>query len=438
MILILGGGLTGLTAAYELEKKKVNYLIIEKEDTLGGLCRSQKERGFVFDYTGHFFHFPSQQKKIKNFVFELLNNKILKIHRNSKIYTQYSQTDNNLLPYPFQANIKFLYPEVRKECLKELLKSNLQYHKSPKNFKEFVVNDFGYAMYKYFFEPYNYKLWKEKLENLDISWAKKFVPLPNIEEIFNNVIKEKIEEYGYNVYFYYPKEGGIQEFIDAIVEKLDKSRIITSAEVVKIDCKKKTVSFVSKNGLKKIVYDKLITTIPLVEFIKISNFSKNIKDIIKKFNYRSVLCFNIALKKPVLEGIHWIYFPDKKQIFYRIGFYHNISSKLVPYNCGSLYVEVSLKENERFSEERIYSRVIKDLINARMISQPSEILFYKPLMIKYGYVVYNFERTKFLPKVLQFLEKNNIYSIGRYGGWKYSYMTENINDAIETVKRIFR
>jgi protoporphyrinogen oxidase len=132
MILILGGGLTGLTVAYELEKKKIDYLVIEKEDELGGLCRTQKEKGFIFDYTGHFFHFSSKQKKIQRFVFELLNNKFLKIHRNSKIYTKYSQKDNKLLPYPFQANIKFLHPHIRKECLKELLKSNLQ-HKSPKN-----------------------------------------------------------------------------------------------------------------------------------------------------------------------------------------------------------------------------------------------------------------------------------------------------------------
>jgi hypothetical protein len=140
----------------------------------------------------------------------------------------------------------------------------------------------------------------------------------------------------------------------------------------------------------------------------------------------------------VLKGVHWIYFPDKEQIFYRIGFYHNISSKLVPYNCGSLYVEVSLKEDDKFSIESIFNRVVKDLINTKIISQSSEILFYKPLIIKYGYVVYNFERVKLLPEVLQFLEKNNIYSIGRYGAWKYSYMTENINDAIETVKKIFK
>ncbi len=437
MILILGGGLTGLTVAYELEKKKIDYLVIEKEDELGGLCRSQKEKGFIFDYTGHFFHFSSKQKKFQRFVFELLNNKFLKIHRNSKIYTKYSQKDNKLLPYPFQANIKFLHSDIRKECLKELLRSNLQ-HKSAKNFKEFVVNNFGFAIYKYFFEPYNYKLWKEKLENLDISWAKNFVPLPNTEEIFNNVVEEKIKDYGYNVYFYYPKDGGIQEFIDAIVAKLNKSKIITSAEVVKIDYRTKTVNFISKNGLEKITYDKLITTIPLLEFIRISNFPKNMKNMTENFRYRSVLCFNIALKKPVLKGVHWIYFPDKEQIFYRIGFYHNISSKLVPYNCGSLYVEVSLKEDDKFSVESIFNRVVKDLINTKIISQPSEILFYKPLIIKYGYVVYNFERVKLLPKVLQFLEKNNIYSIGRYGAWKYSYMTENINDAIETVKKIFK
>ena len=47
MILILGGGLAGLSTAYHLDEEP--HLVLEAEDTAGGLCRSREIDGFVFD-----------------------------------------------------------------------------------------------------------------------------------------------------------------------------------------------------------------------------------------------------------------------------------------------------------------------------------------------------------------------------------------------------
>jgi len=56
-IVIIGAGLTGLSAAYHLEKRGFSdYLLFEKEPSVGGLCRSVQQDGFTFDYTGHLLH----------------------------------------------------------------------------------------------------------------------------------------------------------------------------------------------------------------------------------------------------------------------------------------------------------------------------------------------------------------------------------------------
>ena len=56
-IVIAGAGLTGLSTAYHLEKNKFDdFEIYEKENEVGGLCRSVKQDGFTFDYTGHLLH----------------------------------------------------------------------------------------------------------------------------------------------------------------------------------------------------------------------------------------------------------------------------------------------------------------------------------------------------------------------------------------------
>jgi len=48
-VVIIGGGLTGLSAAWELEKQHVPYTLIEVKGRLGGSIISERRDGFVFD-----------------------------------------------------------------------------------------------------------------------------------------------------------------------------------------------------------------------------------------------------------------------------------------------------------------------------------------------------------------------------------------------------
>lgn len=48
-IVIVGGGISGLTTATSLAKRGVNVLLIEKNDKCGGLVNSFTRNGFLFD-----------------------------------------------------------------------------------------------------------------------------------------------------------------------------------------------------------------------------------------------------------------------------------------------------------------------------------------------------------------------------------------------------
>ena len=66
MDLIIGAGITGLS--YAMFKGDNDYIIIEKESEIGGYCRTTKRNGFVWDFSGHFFHF--QNPEIKDLILE--------------------------------------------------------------------------------------------------------------------------------------------------------------------------------------------------------------------------------------------------------------------------------------------------------------------------------------------------------------------------------
>src|SRR5262249_9389100 len=89
-VLIVGAGLTGLSAAYHLGTHP--YVLLEREDHVGGLCRSVRDGGFTFDYTGHLLHM--KRSEVRSLVFRLLGeHSFAKIERRSGIYSHGTYTE---------------------------------------------------------------------------------------------------------------------------------------------------------------------------------------------------------------------------------------------------------------------------------------------------------------------------------------------------------
>ncbi|MFN3966197.1 MAG: protoporphyrinogen/coproporphyrinogen oxidase [Endomicrobiia bacterium] len=420
--IIIGAGITGLSTAYHL---KNNYLILEKENTPGGLCKSITENGFTFDYTGHLLHLRSEYGK--KFVLNLLKNNIKKIRRNSWIYSNKVFTR-----YPFQANLYGLPKSIIKECIRGLVETLIENKPidNKSSFKKWSINTFGNGFAKHFFIPYNEKLWKISSDKLTAEWVTEFVPRPNLEDVLIGAFQDSKTLYGYNTYFYYPIKGGIQSLINSISNKIKKEKLLLNTEILKINWKKKYI--ISSKG--KIKYNYLISTIPLTELLSIiDGIPEEIKNIRSKLLCNSVYCFNIGIKRPFIEkNKHWVYFPGKEFIFYRVGFYHNFSKFLVPEGCSSVYVEVSTKFGESLNQTVLLEKVFKDLNKCRIIKENDKILTVNILPIKYAYIIYDKNREKILKIIQNFLKKNKIFSIGRFGAWKYSYIEESILDGKKT------
>ena len=90
--LIIGGGITGLSAASFLEKD-YDYLVLESSNELGGYCKTTKRNGFVWDYSGHFFHFRNSE--IKQYMMSEMNCEKVEIQKITDIdYTINNYTLN--------------------------------------------------------------------------------------------------------------------------------------------------------------------------------------------------------------------------------------------------------------------------------------------------------------------------------------------------------
>ncbi len=430
-IVILGAGLTGLSSAYHLEKSNFNdYKIFEKEKEVGGLCKSVTSDGFTFDYTGHLLHIKSPY--FKNFLEDTAGNleKTFNLHtRRSFIYS-----NNIYTPYPFQTNLYGLPSKTIAECIEGYVKRKKQIRK-PQSFYEWTLKYFGSGIGKHFMFPYNKKLWAYDTKKIHPSWTGRFVPQTSLKKIIEGAVSKSSKTIGYNASFYYPKEGGIGYLPNAMAKKITKP-IHKGYKATKIDLLNKVVFF--ENGHQE-KFETLISTLPLKELLKRTKegSSTNLKSATNKLLCTSLVNFNIGVKHQNLSEKHWIYFPEKQYPFYRIGFWQNFSKNIVPQNYSAIYGELSYLPGTRTKKQiqNLTQKSIKQFLNVFVLKK-EDIKTEKILHIDYAYAIYDLWRAKNLDKLHKRLNEESIYSIGRYGEWKYSSMEEAILDGKNAVEKI--
>jgi protoporphyrinogen oxidase len=299
-------------------------------------------------------------------------------------------------------------------------------------FREWVLRNFGSGFGKHFFFPYNEKLWAVSPDVLTDDWTGKFVPRPSLEDVVLGAFYDLKKGYGYNVSFLYPRRGGIQALTDAFTEKVKNLRFGT--RVGAVDWKRRRI----ETDSCEYTYENLISTIPMAELLGIlKDPPAEIVEVRNKLKWNSILCMNLGFSRAGIGGdLHWIYFPEKKFPFYRVGFYHNFSPCLVPEGASSMYIEISRPGGTLPEAGKLFPAALRGLAGAGLIRRGEKPEVVNIIPVEYAYVIYDKNRSAAVKAALGFLEKHGIFSIGRYGAWKYSYIEESITDGLKTALRI--
>lgn len=419
-IVIIGAGLTGLSAAYHFEKKGFyDYKIFEKEETIGGLCRSIYHEGFTFDFTGHLFH--ASDPYFKSFLNDIVGNEHLyTINRKSFIYSQKTYT-----PYPYQIHLHGLPKKTIVDCITNFAQRK-QSKAQSKSFKSWVLNHFGSGLGRHFFFPYQKKIFDYNINKLTASWTNRFVPKTSLEQMISGALDDTFKPaVGYNAHFFYPKQGGIFFGIQQLARHISNP-IHTSFCVKAIDLQNNVISFT--NGHTE-PFKQLITTMPLDQLLAClkEKSRTSLKQAVPKLLCNSVINFNLGIGHKNISKKHWIYFPEKQYPFYRIGFPHNFSEHTTPSGCSSLYGECSYLRKSTYQRKKTLNNALTEVKKVLSITD-AEVITERIIDIPYAYVIYNSWRDKYVPKLLTQLKKQSVYSIGRYGGWKYASMQEAFLD----------
>lgn len=410
MDLIIGAGISGLSYANFCGHD--DYMIIDKDTEIGGYCKTIKQDGFTWDYSGHFFHFRNEE--IKDYLLkEMQGQEILDVEKFTQIFYKH-----NYIDFPFQKNIHQLPKEEFIDCLYDLFNNDFNDETS---FKKMLYTKFGKSIAEKFLIPYNEKLYACDLDDLDEDAMGRFFPYANKEEIIKNF--KKPDNFSYNTHFTYPRGGAI-EYVNSLYKRVDAKKVFLNEELISIDRKNK-IAYTNKREIK---YNRLISSMPFTTLLNKTNTSYN-KEI---YSWNKVLVFNLGFDKKGVDKVNnWVYFPEKQYSFYRIGYYDNIFGD----DRLSLYVELGFDKAANVNSKDYFNIVLEDLKKAGII-EDHKLVSYAKILMDPAYVHVNKESEEDKVRIQKEMELDSLYSIGRYGDWKYCSIEDNIIEAKELVNRI--
>lgn len=419
-VAILGAGLTGMSAAIHLDAAKVPYRIFEALPHAGGHAITLEDSGFRFDRTGHLLHL--RDPEMKQLVMRWLGDDWTVVHRKSLIWSNGVYTR-----YPFQANTFGLPPDVANECLLGFLKAHFAKDRpAPANFEEFCLAHFGEGISRHFMIPYNARLWGVHPREITAAWCQRFVPLPKLEDVVAGAVGLNDRELGYNTSFVYPRLG-IGELTKAMAR--DLPRIEYGRAPKAIDHERKALVFEDET----VTYDALVSTAPLDATGRLLRSAPaDVAAANAKLRCQLLYYLDVATRVPSKKDLHWVYVPEEKYPFYRIGCYSNFSSALAPPGKACFYVE--LAERTRPDLDALLPRVAAAMVEMGFVDRPEDIEFARLRKIDWAYVVFDHHYFPALDVLRPFYQQNAIVNAGRYGGWNYSSMEDALIFGREAAK----
>lgn len=418
----MGAGVAGLSAAISSAAT-----VYELRDYPGGICSSyyingdrkklhyrNHDEAYRFEIGGGHWIFGAE-----DLVLDFIN-KLSPVKSYERKSAVYFPNWDLYVPYPLQNHLSFLPKDIAQKAMQEIVQSD--HTKDVNTLADWLELHFGKTLCELFFFPFH-KLYTAGLFT-KIEPQDKYKTPVDKKQIVEG-FKRNTKLAGYNTTFIYPQRG-----LDDLIRKMaDKCRVNYNKEVIEINTKEMEILFKDGTSAK---YETLISTLPLNKVVKLT------KLIIDEPEgpYTSVLVINIgAIKGSKCPDYHWLYIPESKSGFHRVGFYSNVDNSFLPVssksadNRVSIYVEKAYLPSNRPNNERIKQLcedVVRELKSWKFIDEPEVI---DPTRIEVAYT-WSLPNSNWRQSAIEKLKENYIYQVGRYGLWKFQGIAKSIKDGL--------
>ena len=451
-VAIIGAGPAGLTAAYLLSKNNVEVTVVEADPTyVGGISRTATYKGFHFDIGGH--RFFSKSKAVEDFWTEILPNDMLVRPRSSRIF--YAGKFFTYPLKPFEALIKLgIFKSIL--CVLSWLKARLFPIRNPRNFEDWVSNQFGKRLFNIFFKSYTEKVWGMSCKEISADWAAQRIKGLSLGSAIKNAIlpqryngdRTKVIKTLINS-FRYPRRGpGMMWEVCAEKTKAMGGDVMMGCKVIGCvyDQTSSTWNLQFKDRHDKVQTleaEHVISSAPMRELVRgispaVSETAKKAADSLK---YRDFLTVMLILKERHMFDDNWIYIHDPSVKVGRIQNFRSWSPEMVPDPDKACYgLEYFCFEHDGLwnsKDEELIELAKRELIKIGLTLE-GDVVDGCVVRQKKAYPVYDDDYARHVATIREELDARypNLHLVGRNGMHKYNNQDHAMMTAMLCVENI--
>ena len=412
---ILGAGLAGL-GFYTATKCG---LMFDKDERAGGHIKSIEVDGYFFDQGAHICH-------SKDDVWLSL----LRADNSEKISSKISKVLNvsgkDSFGYPVQNNLFKMDAEEKSSILKELWENSLNTEKKEfTNYEEWLKRQYGQTLYENYYLKYTRKYWRTIPSKMSIDWLKGRLISVDREKIISGLFGESAKSQAVFATFRYPKSQGFEFFFKHLYIDVP---LELNHKVTRIDAINKVLYFEDKMPYK---YNKLISSLPLTELIPmVDGISESAGAAVGDLKYLNLIQINLVLSKGTdseLFNSDWFYVYDDDVDICRVSCIHNVRGGDT---VRQVQAEIFRRNDEDRNIELLINKGVEDLARIMAFTN-DEIISQSSSFIEYTYPVPLIGTGEIVETLKEELESLDIFSIGVYGNWDYTFSDLTFKNAYE-------
>ena len=451
-VAIIGAGPAGLTAGYLLSKEEVDVVVLEADPVyVGGISRTVTYNGFHFDIGGH--RFFSKSKAVEDLWTEILPNDMLVRPRSSRIFYNGKFFSYPLKPFEALLRLGIFRSAL---CVLSWVKARLLPMRNPRNFEEWVSNQFGKRLFNTFFKSYTEKVWGMSCKEISADWAAQRIKGLSLGSAIKNALipqryngdRTKVIKTLINS-FRYPRRGPGMMW-EACAEKMK-----AMGGQLEMGCRVTRCSFDETSGSWTVEYknrqgepqtveaEHIISSAPMRELVcgLSPSVSERTKDAATSLKYRDFLTVMLILKDRQMFDDNWIYIHDPSVKVGRVQNFRSWSPEMVPEPDKVCYG----LEYFCFEHDGLWDSSDRDLIDLAKrelvkIGLAKEGDFVDGCVVrqKKAYPVYDDDYAQCVATIREELDSRypNLHLVGRNGMHKYNNQDHAMMTAMLCVENI--
>jgi len=423
-IVVVGGGVAGLTAAAELADRGARVTVVEREERVGGLARSFRYGDSVFDIGPHRFH--TDDSGVERVIDRALEGDSRIIDRSSAVWLYNSYHD---------------WPLTRASLLKLPPFLDL-FHRpaaSDDSLEDYILSRYGQTLYDVFFRPYTEKFLNYRCSELHRDWASAGINRAVIDKrlrfdsLFHvartTLLPPKVE-----TRFIYPESGGIDRFSEALARRIEArgGRIVTSAPVESLRREGSRIEAVVAGG-EPVAGDLVLWTASLPLLLDLAELEAS------GLGFLAEILFNFVIDHDLLLPYQWTYYGGAALSFTRASQPSTFNPRNAARGTSGVCVEVVCTQgDEVWREPDLLQRSIEhDLVRVGLARDRSAIRELHLERVAEAYPIYTLDYPGRLDRAVRSVcELDNVALLGRTGTFWYNNMDHSIRQSLDLVEAL--